>query len=127
MERWCEAHGIKADARYGANIKPIPEGFDAGTHGYRVTLRRSRPRRSLTVNFYAGSGWMREPGAADVLSCLISDALAGEVSFGEFCADSGCDEDSRKAESTWRECQRLAPRVRRFLGDDFEEVASLSH
>ena len=35
--------------------------------------------------------------------------------------------DSRSAERTYKACKALAPRLRRFLGEDFEEVCRAEH
>jgi hypothetical protein len=62
-----------------------------------------------------------------VLSCVTSDARSGELSFHEFCQEFGEDEDSRKAEKMWKACRRLTPKVKRFLGEHFDDVANASH
>jgi len=97
--------------------KPMPEGFDPHGYTWSVTLRYKG--RQLTVPFYTGS-LAGEPDAEGVLDCLLSDTSSGELDFESFCSELGYDADSRKAERTWKACQTMAPRVRRFLGDDFE-------
>lgn len=119
LDRLCDRLGIKCDSEYGA--VELPEGWDPHAHPYKVVLRYKR--RRLTAPFFMGSAHTREPSAADVLSCLVSDTYAGEQSFEDFCSDMGYDLDSRKAESTWKACRSTAPRLRRFLGDDFDQVA----
>lgn len=113
---------VRADVTYGTHA---PDWGDSSGHSWRVTLRRSR--RQLTVDFYMGPACCEDPTAADVLDCLVSDVRYGEVSFEEFCSDLGYEEDSRRAYATWEKCRELAPRVRRFLGDAFEEYADAEH
>lgn len=113
---------VRADVAYGTHV---PGEWDPYSHPWRITLRRSR--RQLTVDFYTGPACYGEPTAADVLDCLVSDVRYGEVSFEEFCSDLGYEEDSRRAYATWEKCRELAPRVRRFLGDAFEEYADAEH
>lgn len=118
LETKLEALGIKAEAKY---VGSAPEGWgDRGASAWKVKLVRRG--RQLTVGFFTGSAITNDPDAASVISCLISDARAGEQSFEEFCSDFGYDEDSRKAEKTWNACRIIAPRIERFLGDDFAAV-----
>lgn len=67
------------------------------------------------------------PVAADVLSCVVSDAHAGGQSFTEFCSDFGYDEDSRKAHKVWRKCKDGALKAYRLLGSEFETFAGAEH
>jgi hypothetical protein len=97
---------------------PMPEGWAGhGGSAWKVQLRYKG--RRLTVPFYTGS-LAGEPDAEGVIDCLLSDAQAGDQDFDEFCSDMGYDNDSRKAEKTWKACQALAPKIRQLLGDDFE-------
>ncbi len=126
METLCTEKNVRITCEYG-NAKATPSTWEnTRHHAYRVTLRLGR--RTLSTDFFTGIGWNKEPSAADVLSCLVSDASSGEHdSFEDFCSNFGYDTDSRSAESTWKECKRTAIRVRRFLGDDFETFANAEH
>ena len=119
----CDRLRIRVSAEYGA--VELPEGWARDAHPYKVRLRFQG--RALTVPFFMGSGHSSEPTAADVLSCLCSDANIGEQSFEDFCSDMGSDPDSRKAEATWKACVAIGPRIRRFLGDSFDAVARAEH
>lgn len=118
----CEAKKLRAEVTM--TDAPLPEGFDRNGYAWKVTL--SYKGRRLTVPFYTGSA-CGEPEAADVVSCLISDGRAGEESFSEFCAEFGYDEDSRKAEKTWKACKLIAPRIRRLLGNDYDQFDRAEH
>jgi hypothetical protein len=123
LERLCEARRVKIESTYGA--VELPEGWARDAHPYKVTLRYQG--RRLTVPFFMGSAHTSEPSAADVISCLCSDARSGEQSFEDFAGEFGYDVDSRKAEKTWRQCVATGPRVRRLLGADFEAFANAEH
>lgn len=85
---------------------------------FSVTLRYQR--RQMTLDFWQGVGIEREPDALGVLSCLLSDAYAADQLFEEFCAEFGYDDDSRRAERTWRQCVAQTKKLRRLLGDNFD-------
>jgi hypothetical protein len=121
LEAIVSAKGVKAEVVWGSKAEPIGEHMNPWT----VTLRYKG--RRLTVPFFTGMAWTKEPSAADVLSCIVSDASAAEQGFEDFCADFGYDSDSRQAERIYKACERLAPKVKRLLGDDFEEFQRASH
>lgn len=94
---------------------------------WRSTLRRSGDqRRSLTVYYSMGSAHTGEPTAADVLSSLLLDA-SGPEEFADWCGDFGYDTDSRRAERTFKACQVIARKLRRFLGDQYDAAQSTEH
>ncbi len=84
---------------------------------YACTLRSGKSR--LTVPFSMGSGLSRAPELADVLDCMASDSSGVEnaKSFEDWCAEYGYDTDSRKAERTFKICEREAENLKRFLGE----------
>lgn len=59
------------------------------------------------------------PKVDQVLESLFSDARAGEISFDDFCADFGYDNDSIKALDTYRACMEVKTRLRKALGKDY--------
>ena len=87
---------------------------------YRVTLRFGR--RQMSLDFFTGKGWAKEPGIDDVLSCLFSDARCEGIDFDEFCSEYGYDADSYKAHATWKAVTKQAARIREFLGEDFDAL-----
>lgn len=121
---------------------PILKDWQINMNHWRVTLRRRFTEiytirnergdqvnghhdraRSMTILFHTGKGIKRDPTVADVLSCLISDASGSDQSFADWCGDLGYDTDSRSAERVYKDCQREARRLRRFLGDDLYNAA----
>jgi hypothetical protein len=117
------ALGISATVAY-ADANPHMTDMGRDAYHYRVTLRRRTPRRSMTVPFSCGSAWTREPDAADVLDCLLSDASGYDNAdgFADWCAEYGYEEDSRKAEGTYKAIARQSAALRRFLGDDYDRA-----
>lgn len=63
------------------------------------------------------------PTLADVVSCLIGDAISGESTFEDFCSDLGYNPDSLSHLQTYLACQKTLTAMRRLLGADFETVA----
>ena len=110
---------VRISCTYGA--KATPEDDDdwrQSAIGWSCTLRYQG--RQYTFDFWQGSAIREDPDAHGCLDCLLSDAQAGEQDFEEFCSETGYDSDSRKAEATWKACQKTAKAMRRLLGDDFE-------
>ena len=89
-----------------------------GMHHWRVTLKCGRKR--LTVPFSQGSAHTKEPIAADVLDCMASDAAGYENarSFEEWCSEYGYDEDSRRAEKTYKAVEQSSAKLSKFLGQE---------
>jgi hypothetical protein len=87
---------------------------------YKATLKYGS--KQLTVPFYTGMGWDKEPSVDDVLSSLVMDAKTSEytTSFEDFAHEFGYDADSRKAEKTYKDVMRTGKKVINFLGDDYE-------
>jgi hypothetical protein len=89
-----------------------------------------RDGMSEQFEYYTGTGLVTRPKtnliaarptvphAADVLNALISDGTAAHQSFGDWCGDSGCDEDSIKAFDVYRACCRNAIKLERVLTRD---------
>jgi CDGSH-type Zn-finger protein len=92
---------------------------------YRVTI--SKPGKRLTFDFWGSinAGRTGEPLTAySALACLSSDAYCPQT-FADFCAGYGYEEDSRKAEQTFRRSDRFARRIREFF--TMEELGALSN
>ena len=53
----------------------------------------------------------------DVLACTGSEFFIPET-FGEFCAEFGYDEDSRKAEKTFRACRIQSAKLHKIFTDE---------
>ena len=76
-----------------------------------LALGRPKFRTGESVMKYERDGRPKVE-AYDVLAC-IQKSDPGE--FSEFCAECGYDEDSRRADGTWRACIDEWTRVNRFF------------
>ena len=115
FEKTIEKNHIRISCKYGA---PVNDEFKSDD-GWTCTLKHNR--KQLTVPFYMGQGhYGKEPTAADVLSCLISEALSykGARSFEDFAADFGYDPDSRRAEKIYKRCGQIEKKLKIFLPDN---------
>ena len=64
--------------------------------------------------------------AKDVLESLFLDASSYENArdFTDFASDMGYDEDSRKAEATYKACGRIAAKLHQLLGDQYDNLSN---
>jgi hypothetical protein len=100
-----------------------PEDF-RGSTAWSCTFRKlDGTGRRLTVPFYMGSGHgSTPPTGPEVLDCLASDASLASNGFAYFCGETGAYTDSRKAERSFRQCQRIAARLQSLLGADYDRL-----
>ena len=80
--------------------------------------------RKLSLSDLEGFVVPTPPDAATVMSCLQSDAHAGDNTFEDFCSEFGYDSDSRKAHAIWERCANVRPELRKVLGAHFEAFMS---
>jgi hypothetical protein len=123
LELFCEEQKITAECTYKGKEK----WGDNLAHSWKCILHFGR--RSLDAGpYFQGSAFEREPPtAADVLHCLINSANSGEQTFEDYCSEFGANSDSRKEYATWQTCHRMAPKLKRFLGNKFEEARGKEH
>lgn len=123
LQQFINRHGITADVEY-TDTNPNMEDSRYPMNHWKVTLRRSNPRRQMTVLFSTGLGISGQPDADDVLNCIISDAAGIENAqgFEDWASEYGYDEDSRKAERIYKACQREARKLSQFLGDEYDDA-----
>ena len=112
------AKRCKLDVTYGAAMPwEKQDQWQQNANGYRCVLRYKGRRYSF--DYWQGTGITRDPDAAGVLECLLSDSSVSD-DFEDFCAEFGYDTDSRKAETTHKACLKTRENMQRLLGDDFE-------
>lgn len=116
MKNLCKKVGIEYIETHTTNNL-----FEDST-AWEITLKYKN--RKLTVPFYTGKA-IKEPTAADVLYCLITDVQSVENSngFEDWAVSLGFDPDSRKAEKAYNDCVNSVPKIRKFLGKDFDTFA----
>jgi hypothetical protein len=95
------------------------QNMDAWT----VTLKFEK--RQMSIPFFQGYGHNgKEPELKSVLSSLVSDWNCGKDDFEDFCSNLGYDQDSRKAESTWKACRASGTKLEKLFGDKLELIES---
>lgn len=97
----------------------------AGSRCWRVTLTRSvkgeeKPAR-LNIAYLAPPGEHTKPTVSDVVQCLLSDVLAGEMTPWDFATSQGRPLTA-EVENVHKTCRRMAPRVRKFFGDQWVKI-----
>jgi hypothetical protein len=121
---------VKITCRVGARA-PLEQQQDwqkeisgrRNTEGYSCTL--TYKKRRMTVDFWQGSAHRDEPTAKDVLECLLSDASVEDYNgFEDWASDMGFDEDSRKAEKIYRDVLTQTEKLKKLLGDDYDDFMS---
>lgn len=107
-----------------------------GIRAYRIGMAESGPlwwclltyrRRRLSTEYRAPCWFAGPPTAADVVYRLLQDSRARHMSFEEWCVESDHNPDSRAAERLYNRCCQSGPKLRRFLGDDFNRFAAAEH
>jgi hypothetical protein len=108
-------HQIEMSLRR-VDARPDNDGSDwaKDARHYEITLATSLG--SIVTYYSQGSGIKTEPTIGTVLSCLRSDASAYNLSFEEWCAEYGYDDDSRRAERTYNACRDTAADLENLLG-----------
>jgi hypothetical protein len=121
LSRKIEQDGIEAEAAYGADDFDTPEGME---HMDPWTVTLTWRGRTLVVPFYTGEGLRSQmtdgPAALSVLSALLLDSYADDVTFEDWAGEFGYDTDSRSAERTYDACREEAAKLREFLGAEFD-------
>lgn len=108
--------------RWGAKmlkfkVKVVRNERTYGPTGY------TRKTKCMTVDFYMGMGHVgKDPTMLDVLSCLVMDEQASELTFEEFCSDFGYNSDSIKDKSIYDDVVTEGKKFRRFADGDIERL-----
>lgn len=87
-------------------------------------MRLSRNRRSYTFDFGQSlANGSETPTMYDVLACMQKYDVG---SFEDFCHEFGYDEDSRKAERTYKAVCREYAAMERLFGDVMDELQEIA-
>lgn len=112
---------------YSAGIAHLPcyaalKGLKTSIHNEAIIAKE------LATGRDAKTGRFIMPSAANVLHCLALDGEAiNYATFEEWAREFGYDEDSRKAEASYKECLRAGLFLRAILGESgIEELQTLS-
>jgi|SRR3990167_3469096 len=115
--QFCNSNKISIDSEM---VDENPNMVRDNWQAYHYKARLAFGKRQLTTFFSMGLAYTNEPSAGDVLDCLASDAAGIENTrnLEEWCGEYGYDADSRKAEKTYKLCQKQAKDLKRFLGEE---------
>ena len=127
--------GITIKSKFlGEHVEPAQgrEGRAWPHSAWKCTL--SYKGRKITVdNYRMGSAHTSEPTADDVLGSLLMDvsefhAYAPKMpTFEQWASDIGYDADSMRAYRIYEACKAEYPKVKKFLGNEFETFAAAEH
>ena len=113
------ARNPSAHRIFGMNVQPVE----------LVAAGRTLVDKQLTATLAAHVAKVQKvaPSPAEVLACVCREGMDADESFENWCATFGYEEDSRKAEQTYRECTENGKRARRLVGgENFRKFAKLS-
>lgn len=119
IEQFIAQYNVRADVKPAdRNPNVVADDWTRDASHYRIVLHAGP--RQLTTYFSMGSAHTREPGAAEVLDSLASDASSVEYvrDFEQWADEIGYDPDSRKAFATFEVVRKQSAALKRLLGDD---------
>lgn len=124
MDHWFCAI-MTRDGRAFAEYKDEPSPMYRLTDQYVLQGGGDTVDGRMNLVFSMGSGHHgKVPGLADVLDCLASDAatIDNAQSFEDWAAGLGLNEDSRKAEATFKACEEQAAQLKDLLSHEAYET-----
>lgn len=93
--------------------------------GYGKTLHDVEAHcKKLDYNLKAAKVEILTDATYDAFNCILSDALSGDDTFSMFCDNFGYDNDSRKAEAIYRECQKSLDKLKVVYSGDLYDLAN---
>lgn len=91
----------------------------ANKYKARITYNK----KSITISFYTGNGWKKDPVLEDILGSILLDTTYLDYGFEDFANAMGYNSDSRKAEKIYKEIQKQAKKINRiFTKEEQEEL-----
>lgn len=111
------------------NLKLTSKGYEYKKHfaddkqnRYVFKMQLKRGKKSYTFEFGQSiNDGDKEPDFYSVLSCLQKYEIG---TFEQFCSEFGYDEDSRKAEKTYKAVLKEFNAMQRLFNDDELEILS---
>jgi hypothetical protein len=95
----------------------------ANKYKARITYNK----KSMTLTYYTGRGWERDPDLEDILGSILLDASYYDYSFEDFASelryDLGYGPDRRKAKKMYKEIQKQTEKLNSiFTEEELEEL-----
>lgn len=119
------AHLIKSGVDF-------PDSKSNGLHNkYDVSVTNAETGNKTSFDFYDSThnynNAVTEIKGEDLLNafqCFISDAIAGDYSFEDFCSEFGYDTDSRSAEKVYKECIKSMNKAKNVIDEDLYDFSN---
>jgi hypothetical protein len=83
---------------------------------YKATIKYNK--KSLTIPYYTGCGWQRDPDLEDILGTLLMDAAYYDYSFEDFAREMGYDPDSRKTKKIYNDIQKQTEKLNSIFSEE---------
>jgi hypothetical protein len=117
LNEFIQAQNITLQTQY-ADRNPNMESSEWSNNASHFKCLLSSNGKRLTTFFSMGSAHTGGPTLNDVLGSLAMDAAGIENArdFQDWASEYGYDTDSRKAERTFKACQRISKKLHQFLG-----------
>lgn len=110
----------------------FPNTKDGGLHNrFYITVKNTENESVTGFDFYGsthdynnGNTEIKGEDLLNAFECFISDAMAGEQDFEDFCNEFGYDSDSRTAERIHKECIKSLNKAKSILDTDIYDFAN---
>ncbi len=114
-DRWlCVINGVEFDYYTGIGHRIAKGDPSRPFKGADYSFNELKHRMSDSgLKSFISQSKPVAPELDDLLENLLSDAGAAEMSFEDWAGDVGYDTDSIKALETYRECQKIAGKLRK--------------
>jgi hypothetical protein len=89
------------------------------SNSFNLTLQYKG--KSLTLDYWQGTGIYTPPTTHGVMECLLSDYSCAQDSFEDFCDNCGYSNDSLSALKVYKSCIRLSKKLVKFLGNNLNQ------
>lgn len=123
-----EFNGFRITATYRGDKAATWSGGE-NWNNHWVSVVNTKTGKRTGFDFWASNMYPNLSSRYDVLNafrCFVDDAISGDMTFREFCGEFGYDEDSRRAEKTWKACKKSGEKLRRIYdGDIYDLINSL--
>ena len=109
--------------------KPAKWSNGKNWNNHWISVVNTKTRKRTGFDFWASIMKAQLSSRYDVLNafmCFVEDAISGDMTFREFYAEFGYDEDSRESEATWKSCKNASKKLHRIYdGDIYDLINSL--
>jgi hypothetical protein len=96
-------------------------------NNHMITVTNMETGVKIRFEFWASIAKPEITEETEILNafyCLVSDAIAGNDSFENFCSEFGYDQDSRTAEKIYRKCKKQLEKLQKIYDGDIYDLAN---